>query len=95
MGLGFGSGVGEGVGCGLGEGVGSGLGEGVGLGSGVAVGVGSGGGGGGGGGGGSIPSRYFASNQSQTMRDSLAPKEYPMRSVLAFCERYVIAYAFS
>jgi hypothetical protein len=29
------------------------------------------------------------------MRESLAPKEYPVYSVLAFCERYVIAYAFS
>ena len=49
-------------------------------------GVGTGGGGGGGGGGG-VPSRYVASNQSQTMRESLAPKEYPVYSVLAFCER--------
>ena len=42
------------------------------------------------GGGLAVPTPYVAANQSQAILDSVAPNEYPVDSLDAFCERYVM-----
>jgi hypothetical protein len=84
---GFVVGPGEGVTATVGATVGSGVGSGVGYwpGGGVTI---------GGGDHGELTTPYFGATWSHTIRDNRAPKEYPVYSDRAPCDRYEMMYAF-